>query len=251
MKKSISIVLLLAVVLYSLTGCIYKEYSGEYSDLYTVAINSLLWSNGHSFSTERYADPKIEIIDRDAYGRVLFTYYEKYYSGAVISYSALIVSQSSNEKEVFYYEDINYIVKEQLMYTQNIKLFEDAEIDNLKKENDWNQELKFDKCIKKEITRCKQAIPYEEEVKNRIVDEFDVTDREYNVTHFLTCDSTGSKFLIYGYIRKTNGQGTFYVALAECDKDSLKSLNFFVPTSVFDCKMDFIKFKDENNWYME
>ncbi|MBE6536757.1 MAG: hypothetical protein E7673_02265 [Ruminococcaceae bacterium] len=256
MKKTISFVLLLFVLLSS-TGCIKKgysnhEYSGEYSDLYTVAINSVLWNNGHSFSADQYADPKIEIIDSDEYGRILFTYYEKYYAGAGISHSALIVLQSSNEKEVFYYEDANYIVKEQTLYTQSIKAFESAEIEQLKLENDWNKEIKFDKCIKKEINKQKQVIPHEEEIKNRIVDEFSLIDRKYSLfTHFLTYDSSNSKFIIYGYIRIDEKEGTYFIALAESDKDSLKSLKFLVPLDVFDYKNDFIEFKEENNWYIE
>ena len=257
MKKTISFVLLLLVLLLSLTGCIKKgysnhEYSGEYSDLYTVAINSVLWNNGHSFSADKYANSQIEIIDRDEYGRILFTYYEKYYAGAGISHSALIVLQSSNEKEVFYYEDANYIVKEQTLYTQNIEAFENAEIEQLKLENDWNQEIKFDKCIKKEIIKQKQVVPYEEQIKNRIVDEFSLTARKYSLfTHFLTYDSSNSKFIIYGYIRINEKEGTYFIALAESDNESLKSLKFLVPSNVFDCKTDFIDFKEENNWYIE
>ena len=70
-------------------------------------------------------------------------------------------------------------------------------------------------------------------------------------THFLTYDSSNSKFIIYGYIRINEKEGTYFIALAESDNESLKSLKFFVPSNVFDCKTDFIDFKEENNWYIE
>ena len=89
MKKIVTLSLLNLFILLCITGCKYKGYSGDYPNLYTVAINSVLWNNGHSFSADKYADSKIEIIDEDKYGRIMFTYYEKYYAGADISFSAL------------------------------------------------------------------------------------------------------------------------------------------------------------------
>ena len=107
MRKIKLIILFPIFILLILTGCTYKGYTGDYSNLYTVAINSILWNNGHSFSADKYINPHIEIIDEDMYGRVMFTYYEKYYAGANISFSALIICQNSNDKYVFYYEDVN------------------------------------------------------------------------------------------------------------------------------------------------
>ena len=152
MKKIRLLLLLLMFTLLFLTGCTYKGYSGDNSDLYTVAINSVLWNNGHSFSADQYANPQIEIIEEDAYGRTMFMYYEKYYAGADMSFSALIICQSSNGNEVLYYENVNYIIKEQALYTQNLTEFENEEIEQLKAANDWNKEIDLDKCIRKEIT---------------------------------------------------------------------------------------------------
>ena len=61
----------------------------------------------------------------------MFTYYEKYYKGADVSFSTLIICQYSNEEEVYYYEDINYIVKEQALYSPNLNEFSDEEIEYL------------------------------------------------------------------------------------------------------------------------
>ena len=73
MKKLSALVLLLVLTLLILTGC-YSGYSGEHTDLYTVAINSILWTFGHSFGADFPMNSEIEIIEQDQYGRTLFTY---------------------------------------------------------------------------------------------------------------------------------------------------------------------------------
>ena len=96
-----------------LTSCGYRGYSGNRLDLFSVATNSVLYLNGYSWEADFQCDPSIEVIEEDDYGRTMFSYHEKYYKGADISFSALIICQASNEKEVFFYEDVNYIIKEQ------------------------------------------------------------------------------------------------------------------------------------------
>lgn len=249
MKRIKSMILLPIFILVTLTGCAYKGYSGEHIDLYTVAINSVLWNNGHSFSADKYINPQIEIIDEDMYGRTMFTYYETYYAGAGISFSALIICQYSNEREVFYYEDINYIVKEQILYAQSIKEFKDGEIEQLKAANDWNQEMNFDKCIKKEITRYKPTIPYENEIKNKIKSEFQLFSGEYSLfINFLTKDSVNANFIIYGYIIINNEDNKYFIGIVKSDKNTFKELSIFVPSNVFDYKTELIEFKKINNW---
>ncbi len=249
MKKILFLLLLPIFALFFSTGCTYKGYSGDYSDLYTVAINSVLWNNGHSFSADKYANPQIEIIDKDTYGRTLFMYYEKYYAGADISFSSLIICQKSTDKEVFYYEDDNYIIKEQLLYAQNIEKFGNEEIEQLKAANDWNQEINLDKCVKKEIIKRKQSIPNEQEVKNKVIDNFHLKNGEYSLfIDFLTGNSYDSNFIIYGYIRKNENDGIYFIGLVERDEESFLKLSILVPLNGYDYKTEFIEFKEKNNW---
>lgn len=246
MKKIILITIVPICIIIFLTGCTYKGYSGKYPDLYTVAINSVLWNNGHSFGADRYINSQIEIIDKDTYGRTIFIYHEKYYAGADISFSSLIVCQNSNEKNVFYYEDVNYIVKEQAIYTKNTVEFEKEEIEQLKLINDWNQEINFDKCIKKEIVKRKQNIPYENEVKSKIISEFHLINGKYNLfTNFLTNDSDNSKFIMYGCIREKNSY-TYFIGLVNILEEI--EIKFLIPTNLFDYKKELITFKKTNGW---
>ena len=249
MRKKRLIALLQILILVFLTGCTYNGYSGDRSDLYTVAINSVLWNNGHSFSADKYINPQIEIIDEDLYGRTMFTYHEKYYASANISFSALIICQASDEKDVFYYEDVNYIIKEQELYTRNLIGFEDEEIEKLKASNDWNLEINYDKCVKKEITTSKPTILYEKEIEAKIAGQFDLISGEYALfVNYLTSDSEDSDFIIYGYISKSDEDGIYFIGLVERDGDLLEELHLLVPLNVFDYKTEFIEFKRINNW---
>jgi hypothetical protein len=230
-----------------LTSCAYKGYTGDYVDLYSVAINSVLWLNGHSWGADFECDPQIEILEEDQYGRILFTYYEKHYAGSDISFVSLIISQPSSEQEVLYYEDVNYLVKEQVLYSPTLEPFSNEEIEYLKSINDWNKEVDYAKCVKKEITKIKSDIPHEEEIKNRIVDEFDLVDGKYSLfMDFLTHNSDNSKYIVYGYIRESEQEKIYFIGLVE-DNDFI-DLSTIVPSNVYDYKAEFIDFKKINDW---
>ena len=246
MKRIILMILLIFTTI--LTSCGYSGYSGNRSDLYSVASNSVLWLNGYSWGADFVRDPIIEVIEEDSYGRTMFTYYEKYYKGSDISFSALIICQDSNEKEVFFYEDINYIIKEQKLYYPNIENFTDDEIAYLKSINDWNKEINYDKCVRKDISKSKQKIPNEKEIHNLLIEEFTLVDREYSLfMDYLTSNIDDSKYIVYGYISKTEQEGISFIGLVE-NSDDIK-LNILVPSNVFDYKTEFIEFKKLNNWY--
>lgn len=209
MKKTLTILIIPVLFLIILTSCSYNGYSGGHLELYTVAINSVLWLNGHSWSADFECDPQIEIID----------------------------------------EDINYIVKEQVIYSQNLEEFSDNEIEHLKLMNDWNKEINYDKCIKKEITKSKANVLYEKEIKKQIADEFNLMNGQYSLfMDFLTSNLDNSKFVIYGYIRKNEGEGIYFIGLVENEKDLFKQLNTLVPLNVYDYQTEFIEFKAIQNW---
>ena len=75
--KRILLTVLAITMLFSVGGCSKKPYAGERADLYTVALNSLLWVSGVSWEGDKETDPIIEILEEDSHGRVLFTYREK------------------------------------------------------------------------------------------------------------------------------------------------------------------------------
>lgn len=247
MKKVILLIMMPFFLL--LISCFYRGYSGEDANLYTVAINSVPWLNGHSWSADFESDPQLEIIDTDQYKRIMFIYYEKYYSGSDISFSSLIICQTSNEKEVFYYEDVNFIVKEQEIYSQNLKDFTSEEIEYLKLINDWNKPINYSKCIKKEIQTKKSEINYEDEIKNQLIRKFDLVDRGYSLyMDLLTYNLDNSKFIIYGYIRKSENNGICFIGLVEKGQEDKIKFETVVPSNVYDYKDELYEFKKSNNW---
>lgn len=250
MKKAKFTSAVLLLVILSSCGCAFKEYSGGYPDLYTVAVNSVLWVNGYSWGADFKRAPQIEKIGEDNYGRAIFFYQEKHYKGSEISFSALIVCQASNDSEVFYYENECYIVKEQTNYSSKPdEVFSAEDIDYLKSINDWNTELDYEKCLRREITKTKAKIPFEKEIEKRIMDEFDLSDEQCFVCmDYLTNNSDDSKFIIYGHIWKSESTGICFVGLVEKENDSITKLNTFVPSDVYDYKAEFMAFKQANNW---
>ena len=246
MKKILLMLLLIFVTI--LSSCGYSGYSGNRSDLYSVAINSVLYLNGYSWTADYQCDANIEIIEVDNYGRTIFSYSEKHYKGSNISFSALIVCQKSTEKEVFFYEDINYIIKEQKLYSKDVEKFTDDEIAYLKSINDWNKEINYDKCIRKEISKTKPKIPNEKEIHDLLVEKFTLVNGEYSLfMDYLTSNTDEQKYIVYGYIRKSDKEGICFIGLVEAN--DFIDLTIIVPSNVYNYKTEFVEFKKINNWY--
>lgn len=253
MQKLSALVLLLVLTLLILTGC-YSGYSGEHTDLYTVAINSLSWIFGHSFGADFAMDSEIEIIEQDQYGRTLFTYYEKYYVGGDISFSSLVICQSSNEQHAFYYEDVNFIVKEQEVdIPWPVNEFTNEEIEQLKLANDWNKPLNLEKCVKKELTTEKLDVPHEKKIEKIIEEQFQLHERDKISVRYLTKSAVNDNYLIYGYLRgyadfHINDFEVYFVGLVEIENNKIKDVHFLQPTNVFDYQTELMEFKKAHNW---
>lgn len=235
------------MLLVFITGCGYKGYSKNETDLYTVAINSVLWNNGFSFGADFVTDPKIEVLEKDEYGRTLFTYYEKYYFSGGLSFSALIVSQHSTEEEVYYYEDCNFILKEQY---ENVKPqpFSQENINYLKSINDWGKEINLNKCIKKEISKKKQKLPLDKNfIEDNVIEEFNLEGKNYTLLlDYLTKDKANN-FIGYGVVRKNTNQFDYFVYFIK-SVNNTSEICFFTPANLFDYQDEFISFKKANGW---
>jgi len=157
MKKTIS-VLLIAACLLVLTACFYYSYGGEYKELYTVAVYSIPDSAGYMYHGEGAFDPDIYIWEQDNYGRTIFSYCEDYSNYCF----ALIVSQTCDEANVYFYPDVNYVLT--YIESESLYPFRDDYLknrtqgfylenkDKLKEENDWNKPLDKTKCVSYPIT---------------------------------------------------------------------------------------------------
>ena len=231
------------------SGCGYKGYGGEYVDLYTVAINSVLWNTGHSYGADFARDSEIEVLETDGFGRTLFTYYESYYLGSELSFSSLIISQGSVDGYAYYYEDKNYLVKVQERFSRPLKDFTHEEIENLKSTNDWGKEINSDKCIKKQIINKKPPIPCGEEIiEEKVVERFNLEDY-YLKLDYLTSDDNDN-FIAYGTVRISR-EYIFFAAIVKTEEDAVSEVQFFIPTDLYNYQQEFVAFKQNNGWISE
>ena len=228
------------MILTGCKGCSYNDYSGEHTDLYTVAVNSILWNEGHSSSADRFYDAEIEILETDTYGRVLYTYYEKTHD--TIAFSSLIITQYSSGGYVYYYEDYNYLIKEQELYSLELQRFGQEEIENLKTLNDWGKELNLKKCTKKEIIRDKQRIPTNErEIEEKVCLKFGLAANSYIGLWYLTSD-TGGNFIVYGDNSNNN------IRFAAFVNSEGNVIDWLVPQNLFAYQEELKNFKLKNGW---
>jgi hypothetical protein len=129
-------------------------------------MHSLLGMKGYNAHTNAH----VEIIERDSYGRILFEYYEDYYGGptsGIPDVFCYLICQMSNKQHVYFYEDVNLIIKQ---WDEGNGFFSEEEIAAFKEMNDWGKELDESKCVKYEIERLisNPTVPIEIELIEEI-----------------------------------------------------------------------------------
>ncbi len=241
-------IMFLGVLIFLLSSCRSHNYLGEHQDLYTAAIHSILWNNGHSYSADREMDSTIEVLEQDDFGRVMFVYFEKYYSGGELSFSALIISQYSTNKHVYYYEDYNFLILKQELY-RNDNQFTKEDCEKLKFLNDWNKEPNLSKCVSKEIICDKPKIPSDSEfIEDKIVEHFYLKDKGYNLfMDYLTSDSQ-SNFIIYGSIILLNEEDNKYFVSYIKGEEEQTIIEFLSPSNLYEYQQELRDFKIQNGW---
>ena len=242
MKKIIASLMLVITFLLSSCARLFTniDYLGEHKDLYTVAINSLLWNTGASSGADFKCDSDIHIIETDNFGRVLFQYTETAYTDDV-AFSSLLIMQSSDEEQVYYYEDFNFISKEKPYYSYDRPNFDINDIESLKRLNDWNKELNLEKCVRKNITNTKSTPPIEKSKLKEICSSYDGDFSRH--TDFLTEDSYG-RFICYSFFYAIDRSKKYIVILFQKDL----SYSIFIPDSIYDYQSQLSEFKKQNNW---
>ena len=267
--KKLSIIVFIFILIFMFASCKdeYNGYSGKYPELYSVAIHSLLGSQGF-YVHERYEDPQIKILEEDEYGRILFAYCEN----SKISTLSLLILQKYDDRYAYFYPAYNFISTDgvgldEKIFNNNISgKFSNEDKKRLKEKNDWDKKLDEIKCIKVEITHKKS----EPEVK--ITDaEFEVlfkkvavskgykgTDKIFRSAIYSTVDDYGrTLYYAWGIGRDANGEGVSIQSLYM----NFNLVLIFNPDGSYNeetCTMeltDFYNYQDElkafkelNNW---
>jgi len=248
LTKVVSVIVLIALVF---SGCFSSkdpdDYHGEYPELYSVAIHSLLGSFGYSQS-ERKLDSTIIIFEADEYGRQLFFYYE----GTIIDKYSLIISQKNDDYYSYFYPDFNFIsfTEDDLLLAKYdfMELYNqsDEEIEELKRKNDWGMEIDLDKCVKAEIVHKKSEGPVNNrtllELYNKVLGE-----DAYGISHieFFITDDYG-RSIYFGYGKPSSER--YIVMLFKPDGTYDESKCVMELTDLYSYQNELKEFKELNDW---
>lgn len=262
--KRIGCFVICVLLLVSLSAC--KQYRGERVDLYTVAVNSVFGIYGMKSDGERSNSPDIEIVETDAYGRVLFFYGERYEYDTEIHYDmAFVILQKSDDEYAYFYRNDCYLpyFATSCDYETALEQVDPAAIEDLKARNDWGRELDEEKCAKAKLVTSKPkgkvavskddideiAYPYakangyegtDEETCKRI--EYCSTDAYGRELYHVYCiskdeDENGENvFTNFHYAVIVNADGTFSDAPIVWIKDPTESYELIQ------------MLKEQNNW---
>ena len=194
---------------------VFDCYVGNYPDLFTVAINSVLSSKGF-LSANGSFQPVLEKIDEDEYGRILFCYTESYHRS--FGEFCLLIQQKKEDNYTYFYPFLNLVSGEKAE-GNSISLFKNRtvildkyngvtteQIENLKYLNDWNREINIEKCVKKEIINKKAKGPLEYKQLQELCESLVLdTGNSGTIRHveFFT-ESTNDRLIYVLYGRQTD-----------------------------------------------
>ena len=235
MKKSYTFFCLL--LLYSLlfTSCTSDELL-KISDEHILLRAGVCYSVPGMYKSDLRGE-SVEILERDEYGRSLISCVaENFITGK--SEKVFVIFQSHEKSKINYYEDINYIFDDD----------SDANIDDLKQKNDWNQPLNLSQCSMREI----RVSLDNHLVRDSIFENFD--DKTFyeslqknhkiskdEVKNIFKCDSDGSHCELYSLILK-NDEKYF------CIVDSFYNVFCTRITSKNEFSNLLIDLKDNSGW---
>lgn len=284
MKKIIFVTLIL-VCAFGLFGCDYNyPYRGPHKELYTTAIYSIPDAEGCMHHGEGAFDSQIYIWEQDDYGRTLFSYCEDY-SAMIFS---LVICQSYDEENVYFYPDINYkltLLESESLYSgkdddylmTRTKDFYLESRDELKKDNDWDKPFDKTKCVAYQITDHKvlseDLFSFGELECNEILNEYTKTlnfvnpeSGPYRYDSILQVDAEGRILHeIYGVHRnfdnpeydpnRYSSYGIFLWVITDKDGNYDKETGIMVMYSKVNGEYKFsydakdvLEFKNKNGW---
>jgi len=240
-KKAITI-LFIGLLALSSTSCLTSKYKykGEYPELYSIAVNSILGASGSSPGEWGPFPVFLETWEEDGYGRKTFFYSE----GDMYS---LLISQKTDEKYAYFYPDYNFVNADAknnttvgmtaIMLAQAIEseepkvencfgyyrvdepknLFTEEIVEELKAKNDWGKEIDLNKCAKVETQRKK----IQPEIDKKRKKDFETISKKVAkeagckgddsvfrfARHCISDDYGRTLYYVYGIHRDVKGEG--------------------------------------------
>ncbi len=260
--KKVLIVFSIVTLLLCFCSCLDNNgsnyrYSGEYPDLYTEAIHSILGSTGNyrNAETGHCFDPLLEVVEQDACGRKMFLYHDG--SGLTNSVS-LLVSQKSEDGIVYYYPDFNLTLGE-FDYAKSQKKdteeagyiyyyptgnyyrikFPEEKVAELKQINDWGKEINIEKCITQTVV-LKKEDPLSSEEKNALYEEVFGIKKAWSYPLYVTKDDEGKMLFVAVYY---DDHDDYRMIIVDGNTQHNRKI-----TNVTAYQEELAEFKRENNW---
>ena len=245
--KRILLTVLAVIMLFSVGGCSKKPYAGDRADLYTVALNSLLWVSGVSWEGDKETDPTIEILEEDSYGRVLFTYREKNF-GSVMSFCSMLIMQKTEDGSVYFYPDVNAVCLRVTLNGESTS-FPEETIASLKEQNDWNKEVDVEKCVKKEIGATPlESIKEGKENAEIIYEALSQYKTPTQWTFYKGMSDDYGRAIYHGWMVDSEGRWESLALLLNLDMTYDSETCYFTPANRYDYMDELQAFKALNHW---
>jgi hypothetical protein len=226
-----------------------REYRGDYPELYSVAVNTLLGVKGiYGYGP---VTMRIEIIEEDAFGRKMFLYYE----GHRVSEYSLHIIQAYDEEYVYFYPYFNFI-------SAPTNDFTNKEIEELKRKNDWNRKLDYSSTVRTNIVTRKsdgllnhsQILLLYNRVYCRNMNNENPSDNPF-VSYFVTDSYGRSVYRIYsGYKEMIDDDGNVYdsgehlIMIFNPDGSFDEDRGWFMLNDLYNYQEDLKQFMESNNW---
>lgn len=203
--KNIGVRIVFLFVLFSIltgiTGSCQRRYSRDMVIMFTQVFHAVPGTrsiNEHSIEGE--------LIETDDYGRMRFSFW----TGSV---KGICIMQKHDDKCVYYYDNVCYLISEP--YKEHTS----EELDAFKEANDWNEPMNESKMIKRELAESTLVTQVEEVYeKEELLKIFNSTvpDNEKYWTVVGYFDSSQDKqqlFIVSRSINKSTTGGYKYVPL--------------------------------------
>jgi len=247
----LKLIVVLTLILF-FSACRTFEYSGDYPELFTIAVNSILGTQG-GFAGRQYVQPELRVLDEDIHGRVLFMYSED----NDVSPVSFLIMQKVEGDYVYFYPHYNFF-SDIISYIRRSP--NDDKITTLKQLNSWNQELSdTSEFVRVRIVRQPEPGPIADET---LVEAFrsvflGSTLRSNQImaySPFLRADSYGrSIYLIFGpqweYVDDEYVRSFVYVAILFQPDHSFDIDNgTLLITDLFNYQTDLRLFMEANGW---
>ena len=250
--KFVKLILLL-IFAFSLKTCFFErdfEYNGDYPELFTVAVNSILGARGYIYGP--IAQPIIAVLEEDDYGRVLFSYSEGASNiGPSMTNDNRVIMQRVEGDYVYFYSHYNFISSS---FENNRWEFTEEDIESLKDANNWNQEMSDNSQFTRvRIVRQKEEGPITNEQLINVYNEiFPGSGRsDGNIIAagmtFLRIDDYGRSV----YLARGSGSewiGTFVAVLFQPDHSFDLDTGILEITDVIRYQTELRLFMEANGW---